>query len=158
MTPEDLPRSEFDELIGIRNVEIGPDRCVSLTELRSDLHQPFGVVHGGVYAAIVESLASIGANAWLSVSSGLRGGLRAVGVSNHTDFLRSARAGELRAEATPIQRGRTFQLWAVAVTDGNGRLCAHGKVRLANLTTGVGTLEGGVAESPAKAPQDVSPL
>ncbi|MGH3112161.1 MAG: PaaI family thioesterase [Gaiellaceae bacterium] len=138
MCPESLPRCEFDELIGIRNVEIGPDRCVSLTELRPELHQPFGVVHGGVYAAIVESLASIAANAWLGVSSGLRPGLRpglrAVGVSNHTDFLRSARQGRLRAEATPIQRGQTFQLWAVTVTDDDGRLCAHGKVRLANLS------------------------
>ncbi|MGH8902030.1 MAG: PaaI family thioesterase [Egibacteraceae bacterium] len=133
MRTEDLPRCEFDELIGIRNVEIGPDRCVSLTELRPELHQPFGVVHGGVYAAIIESLASIGANTWLTDSSGFRPGLRAVGVSNHTDFLRSARQGRLRAEAMPIQRGQTFQLWAVTVTDDDGRLCAHGKVRLANL-------------------------
>jgi 1,4-dihydroxy-2-naphthoyl-CoA hydrolase len=129
MAPEDLARCAFDELIGIRTVEVGPDRCVSLTEVRPELHQPFGLVHGGVYAAIIESLASVGANAWLGASSGLR----AVGVSNHTDFLRSARDGWLRAEATPIQRGRTFQLWGVAVTDADGRLCAHGKVRLANL-------------------------
>jgi 1,4-dihydroxy-2-naphthoyl-CoA hydrolase len=129
MGREDLTRCEFDELIGIRNVEISPDRCVSVTEVRPELHQPFGIVHGGVYATIIESLASIGANAWLGISSGLC----AVGVSNHTDFLRSARGGRLRAEATPIQRGQTFQLWSVTVTDGDGRLCAHGKVRLANL-------------------------
>jgi 1,4-dihydroxy-2-naphthoyl-CoA hydrolase len=130
MRPEDLPHSEFDELIGIRNVEIGPDRCVSLTELRPEHHQPAGIVHGGVYATIIESLASLGANVWLGTESGMH----AVGVSNHTDFLRSMRTGQLRAEATPIQRGRTFQLWAVTVTDTDGRLCAHGKVRLANLS------------------------
>jgi 1,4-dihydroxy-2-naphthoyl-CoA hydrolase len=131
MRPEDLPRSEFDELIGIHNLEISPDRCVSLTELRPELHQPFGTVHGGVYAAIVESLASLGANAWLGSSRDVY----AVGVSNHIDFLHSARHGQLRAEATPIQRGRKFQLWMVTVTDSDGRLCAHGKVRLANLST-----------------------
>ena len=134
MRLEDLPRCPFDELIGINTVEIGPDRCVSHVELRPELHQPFGIVHGGVYAAIIESLASIGANAWLGSDSGLR----AAGVSNHTDFLRSAREGWLRAEATPLHRGRTFQLWTVAVTDGNGRLCAHGKVRLANLPASTG--------------------
>jgi len=102
--------------------------------VRSELHQPFGIVHGGVYAAIVESAASTGANVWLNAGSGPHpAGAHAVGVSNHTDFLRPTQAGQLRAEATPVQRGRMFQLWAVTVTDGDGRLCAHGKVRLANL-------------------------
>jgi 1,4-dihydroxy-2-naphthoyl-CoA hydrolase len=131
MRPEDLPRCPFDELVGIRNLEISPDYCVSDVELRPELHQPFGIVHGGVYATIIESLASIGANAWLGSSSGLH----AVGMSNHTDFLRPTRQGRLRAEATPIHRGRTSQLWTVTVTDGDGRLCAHGKVRLANLAS-----------------------
>lgn len=129
MRPEDLPRCEFDDLVGIRHIEIGPDRCVCLVDLRPQLHQPYGIVHGGVYATITESAASLGAAMWLATS----GGGRAVGVSNHTDFLRSAREGQLRAEATPIQQGRMFQLWAVTVTDEDGRLCAHGKVRLANL-------------------------
>jgi 1,4-dihydroxy-2-naphthoyl-CoA hydrolase len=131
MRPEDLLRSGFDELLGIRHVEIAPDRCVSLLDVRPELHQPFGILHGGVYAAIIESLASVAANAWLGQQ---HSPTCAVGVSNHTDFIRSVRSGSLRAEATPLQRGRMLQVWQVAVTDDQGRLCAHGKVRLANLT------------------------
>lgn len=126
---EDFSCNGLDKLIGIDLVEATPERAVSITSVRPELHQAFGVVHGGVYAAIVESLASIAANVWL----GLDGEIRAVGVSNQTDFIRAVREGSLRAEATPLQRGRMLQVWQVAVTDDQGRLCAHGKVRLANL-------------------------
>jgi 1,4-dihydroxy-2-naphthoyl-CoA hydrolase len=123
--------NRFDEYLGIQLVEVTPERAVSLTPVRPDLHQPFGIVHGGVYAAIIESLASVAANAWLGQQ---HSPTCAVGVSNHTDFIRSVRSGSLRAEATPLQRGRMLQVWQVAVTDDQGRLCAHGKVRLAHIT------------------------
>jgi uncharacterized protein (TIGR00369 family) len=57
-----------------------------------------------------------------------------LGISNHTDFLRPVREGTLRAEATPLARGRTTQLWQVAISDDQDRLVAHGRVRLINLT------------------------
>jgi uncharacterized protein (TIGR00369 family) len=126
---EDYPFDRFDEHLGITLIEASGDRAVSLTPVRPELHQVFGIVHGGVYTAIVESLASIAANLWL----GSDGSTRAVGVSNHTDFIRPVRSGSLRAEASPLQRGWTLQLWQVAVTDDDGRLCAHGRVHLANL-------------------------
>jgi 1,4-dihydroxy-2-naphthoyl-CoA hydrolase len=56
-----------------------------------------------------------------------------VGVSNHTDFVRAVRDGRLRAEASPLARGRTTQLWQVVIADQTGRLVAHAKVRLQNL-------------------------
>ncbi len=64
-------------------------------------------------------------------SSGNQG--KVVGVANQTDFLRSVRVGELLAEALPIHRGRSQQLWAVEIMDGDGRLAARGQVRLQNL-------------------------
>ncbi|MGH8910526.1 MAG: PaaI family thioesterase [Egibacteraceae bacterium] len=128
---DNYPFDQFDEHLGIRLVEATPDRAVSLTPVRPDLRQVFGIVHGGVYTAIIESLASIAANLWLGLAGDAEA--HAVGVSNHTDFIRPVRSGSLRAEATPLQRGRTLQIWQVAVTDDDGRLCAHGKVRLANL-------------------------
>ena len=57
-----------------------------------------------------------------------------VGVNNNTDFLRATREGTLTAEATPIHRGRTQQLWEVRITDENDRLVSKGQVRLANIT------------------------
>ena len=56
-----------------------------------------------------------------------------VGVNNNTDFLRATRDGVLTATATPLQRGRTQQLWQVAIVDERGRTVAHGQVRLANI-------------------------
>jgi 1,4-dihydroxy-2-naphthoyl-CoA hydrolase len=117
----------LDELLGIRVEEVSGDRVVAVCPVTPDLHQPYGLVHGGVYTVLAETTASYGAAAWL----GDRGGT--FGISNHTDFLRPVREGTLRAEATPLARGRTTQLWQIAISDDRERLVAHGRVRLINL-------------------------
>jgi len=126
----DLPElaCQFDKVTGLRFEEATGDRVVAVVPVTPDLHQHYGIVHGGVYAAMVETTAGVGAAIWL----GDRG--RPVGIANSTDFLRPVREGELRAEAIPLNRGRSTQLWEVAVTDERGRSVAHGRVRLMNLT------------------------
>jgi 1,4-dihydroxy-2-naphthoyl-CoA hydrolase len=114
-------------LLGVRFREASGDRVVLTCPVTPDLHQPYGLVHGGVHATLAETAASVAGALWF----GDRG--KVVGISNHTDFLRSMRTGELRAEATPLARGRTAQLWEVKITDEQGRLVAHAKVRLQNL-------------------------
>ena len=93
--------------------------------------QPYGIVHGGVHAGVIETLASIGA----ALSVGLEG-KSVVGLENHTSFLRAVRSGKLLAKATPITRGRRSQVWEVAVRDEAGRLAATGRVRLLVLDAG----------------------
>jgi 1,4-dihydroxy-2-naphthoyl-CoA hydrolase len=136
MTTPAPPDSElergFIKLVGIRVEQASGDRVVLTCPVTPDLHQPFGLVHGGVYATLAETAASVGGSLWF----GDRG--KVVGVSNHTDFLRAVRRGELRAEATPLSRGRTTQLWQVEVADEQGRLIAHAKVRLQNLSEAPG--------------------
>jgi 1,4-dihydroxy-2-naphthoyl-CoA hydrolase len=127
----ELP-SGFDKLVGIRFEEATRDRVVATIPVTPDLHQGYGIVHGGVYATAVETTASVGATLWLG------GEGRAVGIANHTDFLRPVREGELRVEAAPINRGRSTQLWEVAITDERGRPVAHGRVRLMNLNAAPG--------------------
>jgi 1,4-dihydroxy-2-naphthoyl-CoA hydrolase len=122
----------FIKLVGVQVTEASGDRVVLTCPVTPDLHQPFGLVHGGVYATLAETAASVGASLWF----GDRG--KVVGVSNHTDFLRAVRRGELRAEATPLSRGRTTQLWQVEIADEQGRLIAHAKVRLQNLSEAPG--------------------
>src|SRR3954453_14967818 len=117
----------FFDLLGLRFEEIGPDRVVIVWDVTPALHQPYGIVHGGVYSAVVETAASMGAAVWL----GHRG--QVVGVSNHTDFLRAVRDGRLRAVGEPIHRGRSQQLWVVEVRDEQDRLVARGQVRLQNI-------------------------
>lgn len=119
--------SPFDDLLGVRLTGASAERVSASLPVRPALLQPGGIVHGGVYAAVIEGTASVGANLWLDDDA------VAVGVSNQTDFLRSVREGELTAEAVPLQRGRRLQLWQVTVTTEDGRLAAHGTVRLANL-------------------------
>lgn len=96
--------------------------------------QPYGVVHGGLYCTVVETLASTGAHLWAQ-DQGLVG---CVGVHNSTDFLRATRDGVLVAEAAPVHRGRTQQLWSVRVRrEEDDRDVARGQVRLQNLSDAV---------------------
>jgi 1,4-dihydroxy-2-naphthoyl-CoA hydrolase len=134
VSPPDRDRLEVGlvKLLGVRVEEASGDRVVLSCPVTPDLYQPFGLVHGGVHATLAETAASVGGALWF----GDRG--KVVGVSNHTDFLRAVREGELRAEAAPLARGRTSQLWQVEISDGQGRLVAHAKVRLQNLTEAPG--------------------
>ncbi len=119
----------FAKLLGVEFTEAGPDRAVLTCEITPELLQPYGILHGGVHCALVETAASLGAALWL----GDRG--HVVGVANHTNFLRAARSGLLTAVATPIHRGRSQQLWQVVISDGAGRELARGEVRLANIAS-----------------------
>ena len=118
----------FDATVGLRLDAVSGDEVRGSLTVAPHLHQPYGIVHGGVYCTVVESAASIGGATWF----GDRG--HVVGVSNTTNFLRAVREGELSVRAFPVQRGRTQQLWQVDVRDEQDRLVATGQVRLANLT------------------------
>jgi len=115
-------------MLGLDVTEAGPDRVVVQWTVGPQHHQPFGIVHGGVYCTAVETAGSIGGALWL----GDRG--HVVGVSNQTDFLRAVREGTLTATAVPVHRGRSQQLWTVEITDETGRLVSRGQVRLQNVT------------------------
>ena len=113
--------------VGMEYTEVGPDKVVVTVEVGPHLHQPYGIVHGGVYCAIAEEVASIAGAVWLGGES------KIVGVNNSTDFLRAVTEGTLTATGTPVHRGRSQQLWRVEIADDQGRLAAVGQVRLANL-------------------------
>ncbi len=117
----------FNQILGASFDEVGPDRVVISLPIGPHLHQPHGIVHGGVWCSLVETAASMAAGTWLSD----RGSV--VGVANQTDFLRAVRDGVVVATATPIHRGRLQQLWLVEIRDETDRLVARGQVRLQNL-------------------------
>lgn len=90
---------------------------------------PRGVVHGGVYATLIETAASVGASAAVNDR-----GQFSVGVNNSTDFRRSTRSGTLDVFAEPVIQGRVQQLWSVRITrHEDGKLIARGQVRLQNV-------------------------
>ena len=119
------PPPTFDSLIGLELDEITADGVTAHFDVRPELHQYYGILHGGVLASVVETVGSVSGAAWY--------GGNVVGTSNHTNFLRSTREGRLTARSTPVHRGRTQQLWDVDITDEQGRLVARGQLRLANL-------------------------
>jgi len=101
------------------------DEVVAELEV-SDVHrQPLGIVHGGVYAGMIEATASVGA-----ALSTMDHGKYAVGLDNHTSFLHAVREGKLRVTARPVTRGGRTHLWDANVVDGAGRTVATGRVRL----------------------------
>jgi 1,4-dihydroxy-2-naphthoyl-CoA hydrolase len=129
---EDLARVEvtpFMRAIGLELDEVGRGRVVGHIDLGPEHHQPFGIVHGGVYCAAVEQIASIGA----SFQAGDLG-MVPVGVNNNTHFVSSMRTGRVDVVAEPITQGRTQQLWGVEIRRSeDGRLVATGQLRLANV-------------------------
>lgn len=88
-------------------------------------HQAYGIVHGGVHAGVIETLASIGA-----ALVAMPRQQRVVGLENNTSFIRAVRSGTLRAVARPVTRGRTTQVWEAWIRDEEDKLVAQGRVRL----------------------------
>jgi uncharacterized protein (TIGR00369 family) len=111
--------------IGLDFEEATPDRVVATIDISERHHQGYGIVHGGVYSAIIETLASVGGHLFAAQSGGAVAGLE-----NHTSFIRAIREGRLTATATPLTRGRRSHLWQCDIVDEQGRLIATGRVRL----------------------------
>jgi 1,4-dihydroxy-2-naphthoyl-CoA hydrolase len=109
--------------------ELTGTRVRATMSLSEAHHQPFGRVHGGVYAIAVEGVASAGASAAVADR-----GMYAVGTNNSTDFLRPVTVAEVEVLAEPIFQGRTQQLWEVSITrTDDGKLVAKGRLRLQNI-------------------------
>ena len=121
----------YNQAMGLRFIEAVEDRFVAELEIDARHLQPYGLVHGGVYAGMIESLCSTGAA--LSVWSE---GKTTVGLENTTTFLRAVRSGILRGTARPLARGRRSHVWEASIHDERRRLVAAGRVRLMVLEPG----------------------
>jgi uncharacterized protein (TIGR00369 family) len=125
----DLPyRAEhgFDSVYGLEITAVADDAVTGHVVVRDELKQPAGLVHGGVYASIAESLASLG-TAWHVIGDGKL----ALGMSNQTSFLRPITGGTIHAVATVKHRGRTTWVWEVEMSDDAGRLCVMTRMTVA---------------------------
>lgn len=129
-TGPDLERaSELMRLIGLRFDELSATHVRGHFEPGSAHHQPWGIVHGGVFATAVETAATTGG--YLATR---QDGLTPVGVTNTTHFLRSHQHGRIHVEARALHQGRSGQLWTVELTrPSDQRRVAVGDVRLQNL-------------------------
>ncbi len=112
------PDVGFEHRYGLVVTELGDGLARGRVEVRDELKQPAGLVHGGMYAAIAESLATAGTDAAVVVDGDV-----ATGFSTSTSFLRPITAGTIHASARARHRGRTTWVWEVELSDDAGRVC-----------------------------------
>ncbi|HEY6005664.1 MAG TPA: PaaI family thioesterase [Anaeromyxobacter sp.] len=111
--------------MGITILTASSEEVTGAWEVTEKHHQGYGIVHGGVHCGVIETLASIGA-----ALVALPRGQLVVGLENNTSFIRAVRSGRLTAQARPVTRGRTTQVWEAWIRDEQGSLVAQGRVRL----------------------------
>lgn len=116
----------LDDALGFQLTELGPEVAHGQVEIDERHLQSAGVVHGGVYAALAESIASHATAAMVRSD-----GYLALGLSNLTSFFRPVSSGMIRAEATRLHRGRTTWVWDVSFTEPAGALCATSRITVA---------------------------
>lgn len=124
-------RSGFDQLLGVRFLRASADEVVVEYDVGPQHRQPYGIVHGGVHCALMETACSTGAG-----FAALARGQSVVGVENHTSFVHAVREGVVTVRAVPLSRGRRTQIWEATAHDASGRLVATGRVRLLCLEPG----------------------
>ncbi|HEY1775187.1 MAG TPA: PaaI family thioesterase [Solirubrobacteraceae bacterium] len=120
------PEETFDGLYGIRRFDITEESARGEVVVRRELLQPWGLVHGGVYAAMAESLAS-----WATALAVASDEQVVMGMSNNTSFMRPISSGTIHGLATRRHRGRTTWVWDIDISDDDGRLCASSRVTIA---------------------------
>ena len=121
----------FDRAMDFRYVTVTRDEVVLEYTIDDRHRQPYGIVHGGVHCAAVETACSIGAGV-----NAMARGQSVVGVENHTSFIHAMRSGRVTVTARPLTRGRRTQVWEATACDDRGRLISSGRVRLLCLDPG----------------------
>jgi 1,4-dihydroxy-2-naphthoyl-CoA hydrolase len=127
----------FDRLYGLDLLDYSDEEVHAQVKVRDELRQPAGLVHGGVFASIAETMASMAT--WMAVHDQ---GQAAQGLSNQTSFLRPIVDGTIHAAARRRHKGRTTWVWEVEITDDAGRLCA-----LVRMTIAVRELPGDAGQA-----------
>lgn len=116
----------FDRLYGLEVLDLTDEVVRARVTVRDELRQPAGLLHGGVFASVAESMASMA-----TALAVLGDGSMAMGLSNSTSFLRPVTEGVVSAEAVRLHRGRTTWVWDVRFTDDSQKLCAITRMTIA---------------------------
>jgi 1,4-dihydroxy-2-naphthoyl-CoA hydrolase len=122
-------RPTVNDQLGVELVSLTPEKVVMRVEVGPKVHQPFGILHGGVSALLAEGAASVGG----AVSVGP--GQTVVGTELNCSHLRAMSSGMLTATALPIRKGRTVQVWGIELRDENERLICVARCTLQVLST-----------------------
>jgi uncharacterized protein (TIGR00369 family) len=99
--------------LGMRFVEVGPDKVIAELEVREELGTVGGALHGGTLMALADTVGAAGTAAM---------GLRTATLESKTNFFSAALRGKVRAESTALHKGKRTHVWQTRVTDETGRL------------------------------------
>ena len=99
--------------LGIRIVETTPERVVGELEVRDELKTTTAAVHGGTLMAFADTIGAVGTAAL---------GFKTATLESKTNFFAAGRSGLVRAESTPLHRGKRTMVWQTKVTDESGRM------------------------------------
>ena len=116
----------FDRLYGLELLACSDTEVRARVTVRAELKQPAGLVHGGVYASMAESMTSLA-----TALAVYEQGHTAMGLSNNTSFLRPITEGVVHASATRVHRGRTTWVWDVRFSDDAEHTCAVTRMTIA---------------------------
>ena len=116
----------FERLYGLELLDYSDAEVRAQVAVGEQLKQPAGLVHGGVYAAMAEAMASLATAVAVAPE-----GNTAMGLANSTSFLRPITEGVVHARATRLHRGRTTWVWDVSFSDDAGRTCAVTRMTIA---------------------------
>jgi uncharacterized protein (TIGR00369 family) len=126
LDPQIPYENTFDALYGLEIHEVSEELVTASVPVRDQVKQPMGLVHGGLFASMAESLAS------MATAIAVTGdGKHAMGLSNSTSFLRPITDGTVHATARRLHRGRSTWVWDVEITDDEGRRCALTRMTIA---------------------------
>jgi 1,4-dihydroxy-2-naphthoyl-CoA hydrolase len=123
---DDSDISPFASLLGVEWLSQEPDDARARIEVRDDLKQPYGYLHGGVITSIIDELCSRS-----TVIQVLREGMVALAQTVDVSLLRSVKEGTVTVSARVRHRGKSSWIWEAEATDDEGRLCALAKVTIA---------------------------
>ena len=126
LPPGLLDRETLGTTLGIEITELAADRVVATMPVTPRGHQPRGFLHGGASVALAETVASVGGHVNV-----MGEGKAAFGLEINANHLRPKKDGLLTAVGTPVHRGRTTQVWAVEITDEDGKLVCVSRCTLA---------------------------
>lgn len=116
----------YDRHYGLEFLELSETEVRAQVAVREEIKQPMGLVHGGLYASLAESMASLA-----TAASVIEEGKMATGMSNSTSFLRPITNGVVHARAERLHKGRTTWVWDVTFSDDEGRTCAVTRMTIA---------------------------
>jgi uncharacterized protein (TIGR00369 family) len=116
----------FDAFYGLELLELTPELARAQLVVAEEHKQPWGIVHGGVYASIAEGLTS-----YATAKAVIPDGKGAAGMANQTSFLRPLSGGTIHATAVRKHGGRTTWVWEVEFSDDQGRICALTRMTIA---------------------------